>query len=243
VLADYHNVAENLKMSSKSPRKLTINALLGLAGLAIVLWLVLFLPSLSLNYWEAWTYWVVFVVSVTAITAYFLKQDQMLIENRLKTGTMAEKERSQKLIQAFASVDFILLILVPSFDHRFHWSNVPAYLAITGDVFVFLGLLIIFRVFRENSYTSVAIEVGKGQKAVTTGPYGVIRHPMYAGALLMLFFTPLALGSFWGLIFFFPMLAILALRIIVEEKFLSMNLPGYVSYCQKVRYRLFPFIW
>jgi len=227
----------------KPERSLINQALLGLTGLAVVLWLALFLPSWSLDYWQAWAYWLVFLVSVTAITIYFLKQDQKLIENRLKTGPVAEKERGQKLIQTFASICFILLILIPSLDHRFHWSNVPIYLALAGDVFVALGLLIIFLVFRENTYTSVIIEVSKEQEAITTGPYGIIRHPMYAGALLMLFFTPPALGSFWGLIAFFPMLALLALRILEEEKFLAKNLSGYDKYCQNVRYRLVPLVW
>jgi len=228
---------------SRPTSHLTIKALLGLVGLAAVLWLALFLPSWSLDYWQAWAYWLVFLVSVTAITVYFLKQDQKLIENRLKTGPIAEEEKGQKLIQAFASIFFILLILVPSLDHRFHWSSVPAYLVVAGDVFVMLGLFAIFLVFRENSYTSVTIEVSSEQKAVTTGPYGMIRHPMYAGALVMLFFTPLALGSYWGLIPFFPMLAVLALRILEEEKFLAKNLSGYDEYRLKVRYRLIPFVW
>jgi protein-S-isoprenylcysteine O-methyltransferase Ste14 len=227
----------------KPVRSITKRALIGLAGLAAVLWLALFLPSWSLDYWQAWIYWLVFVSSVTAITVYFLRKDLRLIEARLKTGPVAEKERGQKIIQAVLSLFFILLILIPSLDHRFHWSSVPAYLVVIGDVFVVLGLSMIFLVFRENSYTSVIIEVSDEQKVISTGPYGIVRHPMYAGALLMLFFTPLALGSFWGLLAAFPMLAAIALRLLGEERFLAENLPGYDKYRQKVRYRLIPFIW
>ncbi len=228
---------------AKSVDNIKRQAIIGLAALAVVLWLALFLPVWSLNYWQAWTYWVIFVVCVTAISLYFMKKDLNLIASRLKTGPTAEKEKSQKLANSFISIFFILLILIPPFDHRFHWSNVPPYLVITGDVFVVLGLLIVFLVFKENSFTSATIEVSKEQKVVYTGPYGVVRHPMYAGALLMLFFTPLALGSFWGLLASIPMFLVITLRIVEEEKFLTKNLFGYTEYCKKVRHRLIPFIW
>ena len=238
--------AESIKVKSVGERggSITKQATIGLAGLAVVMWLALFLPSWSLDYWQAWTYWLIFLVSVTAITAHFLKKkDQNLIVSRLKPGPAAEKESGQKLIQASASLFFVLLILIPALDHRFHWSRVPTYLSIAGDVFVVLGLLIIFLVFRENSYTSGIIEVSEEQKVISTGPYSIVRHPMYAGGLLMLFFTPLALGSFWGLLAAFPMLAVIALRLLGEEKFLAENLPGYDEYRHKVRYRLLPLIW
>ena len=227
----------------KSIRNVTIQALVGFAFLATVMWLALFLPSWSLDYWQAWVYWVIWPISVIAITVYFLKKDPKLIEGRLKAGPTDEKEGSQKLIQAFASVFFILLFLIPAFDHRFHWSSVPVFLVLAGDVFVALGFLVIFFVFKENSYTSGIIEVSKEQKVISTGPYGVVRHPMYAGALLMLFFTPIALGSFWGLLAAFPMLVVIALRLGEEEKFLSKNLPGYDAYRMKIRYRLIPRVW
>jgi protein-S-isoprenylcysteine O-methyltransferase Ste14 len=112
-----------------------------------------------------------------------------------------------------------------------------------GDIFVLLGLLIVFLVFKENSYAAGVIEVGKGQKVISTGPYAIVRHPMYTGALLMLCFVPLALGSWWGLVFVFPMFIVIVFRLLDEEKFLSKNLPGYEGYRQKTRYRLVPLVW
>ena len=228
---------------SKPVNNIKRQALVGLAALAVVLWLALFLPVGSLNYWQAWTYWFVFLICVSAISIYFLKKDLNLIASRLKTGPSAEKEKSQKIANSLISIFFILLILIPPFDHRFQLSIVPLYLVLASDVFVALGLLIVFLVFKENSFTSAVIEVNEGQKVISTGPYGVVRHPMYSGALLMLLFTPLALGSFWGLLTFIPMFLVIALRVVEEEKFLSKNLSGYAEYCKKVRYRLIPFIW
>jgi protein-S-isoprenylcysteine O-methyltransferase Ste14 len=221
----------------------TKQAITGLAALVALLWAVLFLPAWSLGYWQAWLYWVVFSLSVSAISIYFLGKDPVLIENRLKAGPAAEEGKLQNAVQALLGVFFILLFVVSSLDHRFKWSSVPAYLSLAGDALVALGLLAIFLVFRENSYTSGIIEVSKGQEVVSTGPYRVVRHPMYAGALLMLLFTPVALGSLWGLAAVLPMIAVLAVRLLDEEKFLAKNLPGYAEYCEKTRYRLVPFVW
>ncbi len=228
---------------AKSALSIKKQALVGLATLAVLLWLALFLPSWSLNYWQAWTYWIVFLASVSAISVYFLKRDLNLIAGRLKAGPTAETESSQKIIQALITLFFVLQILIPSFDYRFQWSNVPTFLVLAGEVFVVFGLLIVFLVFKENSFTSNIIEVNKEQKVISTGPYGVVRHPMYTGALLMLLFTPLALGSFWGLLVFIPMFLAIALRIVEEEKFLVKNLVGYDEYRQRIRYRLIPFVW
>ncbi len=228
---------------SKPSGSITKQAVLGLTALAVVMWLALFLPAWTISYWQGWLYWLVFTASISVITAYFLKKDLTLIANRLKAGPMAEKEKSQQVTQALAAVFFILLLLFPPLDYHFHWSNVPWLLVLVSDVFVVLGLAVVFLVFRENSFTSAVIEVNAGQKVISTGPYSVVRHPMYTGALLMLFFTPLALGSFWGLLFFFPIFLVISFRIVKEEKFLTKNLPGYSEYTKKTRYRLIPFFW
>jgi protein-S-isoprenylcysteine O-methyltransferase Ste14 len=161
----------------------------------------------------------------------------------VNAGSGAEKEKSQKLIQRYASLAFIGMLVLPSVDHRFSWSVVPLPVVIAGDILVALGFLVVFLVFKENTFTAATIEVAPNQKVVSTGPYAIVRHPMYSGALVMLFGTPLALGSWWGLLMLFPMTFSIAFRVVNEESFLSKNLSGYKHYCQMVRYRLAPFIW
>jgi protein-S-isoprenylcysteine O-methyltransferase Ste14 len=134
-------------------------------------------------------------------------------------------------------------MILPSLDHRFSWSAVPLPIVVTGDVLVALGFLIVFLVFKENTFTAATIAVTPDQKVVSTGPYSVVRHPMYSGALVMLLGTPLALGSWWGLLMFILMTATIAWRARDEERFLFKNLSGYEEYCRTVRYRLAPFVW
>jgi len=218
-------------------------AVVGLTGLLLVLWVLIFIPVWNVAYWQGWAFFLAFSVPVTIISFYFLNHDLRLIETRVKAGPIAEKEIKQKIIQTFAGFFFICVILFPGIDHRFGWSNVSLFLSIFGDILVILGLCIVFFVFRENTYASGTIEVNKEQNVVQTGPYSIVRHPMYSGAFVMLVGTPLALGSWWGLIFVFLLFIIIIWRLFDEEMFLLKNLPGYTSYCQKVRFRLIPFIW
>jgi protein-S-isoprenylcysteine O-methyltransferase Ste14 len=224
-------------------KNLTVQAFLGLLNLVVILAILLFLPSWSFRYWQAWLFLLVFTLSVFLITLYFLRKDPNLIQSRLKAGPVAEQEKSQKIIQALAGIFFILPFIISSIDHRLGWSRVPIWMVLLGDVLVALGLYIVFLVFRENTFTSATIEVKDEQKVISSGPYAVIRHPMYFGAFIMLFGIPLALGSWWAFIFVFLLIAAIVWRLLEEEKFLSKNLPGYTSYRQKVRYRLIPFVW
>jgi protein-S-isoprenylcysteine O-methyltransferase Ste14 len=223
--------------------QLTKKAFKGLAQLLVALAACTFLSAWTLRYWQGWLFVAVFGSAVTAITLYFLKADPALIERRLKAGPGGETQPVQKLIQSIASVAFLALIVVPGLDHRFGWSSVPPFVAILGDCLVLAGLFVVFLVFRSNSYTSGTIEVGEGQKVVSTGPYSVVRHPMYAGALVLIVGIPLALGSLWGLLVCIPMIAVLIWRLGDEENFLSKNLAGYDEYCAKTRYRLIPLIY
>jgi protein-S-isoprenylcysteine O-methyltransferase Ste14 len=222
---------------------LAAKSFIGLVQLIIILAVLLFLPAWSFNYWQAWIFLLVFSVSVLLITLFFLREDPKLIESRLKAGPGAEQQTSQKIIQALASIFFILPFIIASRDHRFGWSNVPMYLVIVGDLFVALGLFFVFLVFRENTFTSATIELRDEQQVISTGPYALVRHPMYAGAFIMLLGVPLALGSWWAFIPVFLLFAAIAWRLLEEEKFLAKNLLGYAAYRQKVRYRLIPFIW
>ena len=222
---------------------LKIKTLLGFVELIAIIGLFIFAPAGSFNFWQAWVYSIIFFMSSATITAYLWKRDPELLARRVEAGPVEEKEKTQKIIQVFASLLFISILIVPSLDHRFGWSNVPLYIIIIGDILVVMGFFLVFLVFKENTFAAATIEIATDQKVITTGPYSMVRHPMYSSALIMLFGTPLALGSWWGLLVFIPFTLIIILRLLDEEKFLSKNLTGYNEYCQKVRYRLIPFLW
>jgi protein-S-isoprenylcysteine O-methyltransferase Ste14 len=216
---------------------------LGFTQLIAVLGVLLFAPAWTLDYWQAWVYLLIFAASSALITIYLWKKDRGLLQRRIEAGPGAESEKSQKSIQLLASLVFLAAMILPSLDHRFSWSAVPLPVVVAGDVLTALGFFIVFFVFRENTFTAATIAVTPCQKVVSTGPYAIVRHPMYSGALVMLFGTPLALGSWWGLLMFIPMIFTIAWRARDEERFLFKNLSGYNEYCQIVRYRLVPFAW
>ena len=217
--------------------------ILGFAQLSVFLGVVLFVPAWTLDFWQAWVYLFTFVGASALITVYLWNYDRKLLESRVKAGPGAEKEKSQKLIQLLASLAFLGTLVLPSLDRHFHWSDVPLVFVILGDTLVALGFLGVFIVYKENSFTSAIIEVAPDQRVISTGPYAVVRHPMYTGALVMLLATPLALGSWWGLVMFIPMTLVIVLRLQDEEIFLQKSLPGYTEYCRKVRFHLVPHIW
>ena len=218
-------------------------AFAGLFFLIVVLAASLFLPAWTIHYWQAWIFLAVFSISVFAITLYLMKKDPKLLERRVIAGPGAEKEKAQKNIQFLAQIAFIAVIAFPAIDHRFAWSAVPSYIAVAGDVLVALGLLTVFFVFKENTFASATVEVISEQKVIATGPYASVRHPMYIGALVMLFGVPLSLGSWWGLFTIIPITLAIVWRLLDDEKFLVKNLSGYAEYQNKVRYRLVPFVW
>jgi protein-S-isoprenylcysteine O-methyltransferase Ste14 len=172
-----------------------------------------------------------------------MKNDPALLKRRMRGGPTAEKRGKQKLIMLCTSIGFIALLVVPALDHRFRWSAVPLSFVIVGDVLLVIGFYFIFLVYKENPFSSATIEVVQDQKVISTGPYAVVRHPMYASAILYLAGTPLALGSFWGLLPLVTMIPFLIWRLYDEESLLAIKLSGYSEYQKKVRHRLIPFIW
>lgn len=224
-------------------RSLALKTILGYAFLLLSLAASLFAPAWTLHFWQAWVYLVLFAAASAGITAYLWKHDPALLERRVKAGPIAEKELNQKLIQIFASLAFVGIMILPSLDHRFSWSRVPLGFVILGDMLVALGFWVVFHVYKENSFAAATIAVAADQKVISTGPYAIVRHPMYSGALQLLFGTPLALGSWWGILMFLPMLLVMIFRLLDEESFLRKFLAGYDGYCRKVPYRLVPSVW
>ena len=222
---------------------LNIKAFAGLLFLFLVMAALLFIPARTLDWWQAWTFLTVYFASSLAITLYLLKEDPKLLQRRMRAGPVAEKEPAQKIIMVLVSLGFIGLLVLPALDHRLAWSHIPPYAALAGNGLVGLGWLVIFFVFKENTFTSATIELAPDQKVISTGPYAFVRHPMYAGGLIMLLGIPIALGSWWALLVIVAMMPALIWRLFDEERFLARNLPGYAEYMRKARYRLIPLVW
>ena len=222
---------------------LTIKALAGLLLLFLAMAALLFIPAGARAWWQAWTFLSVYFTASLALTLYLVKEDPALLQRRMRGGPTAEKEPVQRIIMSIASLGFVGLLVVPALDHRFGWSRMPPYVALAGDVLVGAGWLAIFFVFRENSFTSAIIELAPDQKVVSSGPYAMVRHPMYSGALVMLLGIPIALGSWWGVLIVAAFLPALIWRLVEEERFLAKNLAGYAAYQSRVKYRLLPWAW
>ncbi len=215
----------------------------GLAVLVAAMAAALFLPAGTLEYREAWVYLAVFIGCIVAITIDLARRDPALLARRVKGGPTAEPGIGQKIIQSLAGLSFLAIFVISALDHRYGWSRVPGELAIAMNALVVIGLGIVFFVFRANTYTSAVVEVEAAQQVVSTGPYAVVRHPMYSGAIVMLAGTPPALGSWWGLAPVALLVAVIVWRLRAEEELLVTELAGYDEYCRRVKRRLVPFLW
>lgn len=210
-----------------------------LCGLLLV-GALLFLPAWTLDYFGAWLFLGVLFVPMLVMGAVLLVKSPALLEKRLNAK---EKEKSQQGVVALAGLIFPLGFVLSALDFRFAWSVVPTWLSVVAAVLFLCGYGLYAEVMRENAYLSRTVEVQENQSVVTTGLYGIVRHPMYLATLLMFLPIPLILSSLWGLIPFLCYPPLIIVRILNEERVLTDGLAGYAEYKTRVRYRLLPFIW
>ena len=203
----------------------------------------LFVPANTLAFPRAWTFLAVYFLPQIWMLAYFLRTDPNFIERRLKLGPRAESRPRQKLVMLLVLLCSFISVIIAGYDHRFSWSHVSLIVSMLGYLGMLVGIAIQFRVFVENRFASATIEIAADQKVITTGPYALVRHPMYFGAVLTDCFIPLALGSWWALLPVAVKVPVIMLRVLDEEELLRANLSGYIDYCQKVPHRLIPAVW
>ena len=205
--------------------------------------LCLFIPAGSLDFWQAGVFLPVFFIPDLLIVIYLIRKDPDLLKRRLKGGELAEPRFSQKAIIVLMKLCFTGLLVISGLDHHLGSSHVPVVLVMVADAGVLLGFWIYFRVFKENTFASAIVTIVPEQKVISTGPYAVVRHPMYSGVLVVDGCIPLALGSWWALPVILGVLGVIVLRLLDEEKLLRQSLPGYEDYCRRIPYRLIPRIW
>lgn len=223
----------------KNGIRVAVGSLIGV----VVLGLLLFLPAGTLGYWQAWVFIALFTAAITGQNVYLAVRRPEVLHRRLRSGPTAETRPVQKLASVGYVVVFAVMAVVSALDYRFGWSQVPVAVVVVGEILVATGLGFAVFAVLQNSYASANVVVGSGQEVVSTGLYGLVRHPMYLGVLIMMIGAPLALGSYWGLVMVAPTVAVVAIRIADEEKLLSGDLAGYSDYTRKVRHRLVPYVW
>ncbi|MUM16597.1 isoprenylcysteine carboxylmethyltransferase family protein [Mycobacterium sp. CBMA271] len=214
----------------------------GVIGLG-VFGTALFWPAGTFDYWQAWVFLGIFTTCSVVSSIYLAKTNPAVLQRRLHGGPIAETRLVQKFAVTVLLSSFLAIVVVSAFDHSSGWSHVPTWLVIVGEVMVILGLGAATLVVAQNNYAAASITVESGQTVTSTGLYGLVRHPMYTGSLVMMVGMPLALGSYWGLLAVIPAAGSLVVRIVDEEKMLRHELQGYDEYTEKVRSRLVPLVW
>ena len=205
--------------------------------------LMLFVPAGTTHYWQGWAFLAVFALSTWVPTVYLSRTNPAALQRRMRAGPRAETRTVQKFIIIGAFLGVFAMVALSALDHRFGWSSVPTAVVLIGDVLVVVGLIVAMLVVVQNGYAAATVTVEADQKVVSSGLYGLVRHPMYVGNAILMLGTPLALGSYWGLVMLVPGVLVLIFRILDEERALVAELAGYRDYTQQVHYRLLPYVW
>lgn len=231
---------ENHMSQNTKTARAALAAILRIAVGLLFIGALLLLPAGTINYWQAWAWLATLFIPMGFSLAYLVKMDPTLLERRTRTNEMRPEQR--RIIMA-SVVYFLITFLLPGFDVRNGWSQVPAWLSLAADGVVLGGYLLYLLVLKTNTFASRIVEVEQGQRVITSGPYAIVRHPMYLAMILMMTATPLALGSYWAMIPSIGFILLLAARAKNEEELLQKELRGYTEYMQKTRHRLFPGVW
>jgi len=201
---------------------------------------ILMLSAWSVRFWQGWIFCFVIFIPIVFVVNYFVNHAPTFLERRMK---YKEREMRQRAMMKISSYLTFIGLLIPGLDFRFGWSTVPVWLILTSDAIILACYYFVFISFRENIKAANIIGSSKVKTIVKSGPYNMVRHPMYAAFVLVFLFIPLALGSFWAVLAFFPIVTTVISRILKEENVMLRELPDYSNYCKKVPYRLIPFIW
>ena len=223
--------------------KVALQLLASTIGGIVFMGVLLFLPAGTFDYWQAWVFIAVFIVGTMVPTVYLAAKYPDALQRRMTSGPWNEARLAQRLITVGLLLSVVAAGVISALDHRFGWSTVPTSVVVAGNVLVLGGLLLAEVVVIQNNYAAATITVEEEQPVVSTGLYGIVRHPMYVGALIMMVGMPLALASYWGLLTIIPGVLVFVARITDEEKALRQELDGYDEYTRKVHYRLVPGVW
>ena len=221
-------------------RTLFFSAILKFTAGVVLLAALLFLPAGTIHWFGGWLLMGILFVPMFLAGLVMMAKNPNLLRSRLNAK---EKEAEQDLVIKLSGLMFLVGFILAGLDFRFGWSRLPGWVNILGAVLFLTAYALYAEVLRENTWLSRTIEVQVGQTVVSTGLYGIVRHPMYAVTLLLFLSMPLVLGSVPAFLVFLAYPAIIARRIRNEEEVLKRDLPGYGEYLQKVRWRLIPYIW
>ncbi len=214
-------------------------------GFFVLFALALFLPAGTFAWFAGWAFLLLFFGFYIAVTLWLYKHNPGLMQERLHLGTSDQQGWDKILFPLMLVFPFIWIAFMSLDAMRFHWSNMSGWLQVVGALILLASFYLLFLTFRENSFLSpvVRIQEERGQTVVSTGPYHLVRHPMYMAMLIFTVGTSLLLGSWYGLLLGIIFIAIIARRAVLEERTLRGKLPGYASYMERVKYRLIPHVW
>jgi protein-S-isoprenylcysteine O-methyltransferase Ste14 len=223
-------------------RRMIVRSIIGTALFGVVL----FGPAGTLAWPQAWIFLALFIGCSAAMGIWLYRTDPGLLVERMRSPLSRQQKPADRLVVAALLVAFWGWLILAALDaRRFEWSYVPVWLQLVGAILILVAFYGWVTVLRANSFASVEIRLQseRRQTVASTGPYAVVRHPMYSYAVLLMVGSALLLGSLWSLAAVPLLMLLLIARIDGEERLLRDGLPGYRDYAAKVRYRLIPGVW